>query len=1234
MVNTNYSLLSLNVRGLGNPIKRKSVFRWLKRSRYDVVMLQETHSTVQTESAWKPDWPGPAFFAHGSSNSKGCCILVREEVDFKPVSIKADRDGRFLIMKCKITSDPVTIVNVYAPNKDLEYVEFMHNLDDTLSMIDVSNLNDIIIGGDWNVVRNDELDKLGGSITLKPNGNNCIEMLMSKFNLNDVWRIKNPQVKRYSWRQCNPLIQCRLDYWLISDSMFDKVTNADIIPSIRSDHSAITLEFQNIPNLRKGPSFWKFNCSLLSDVNYVTEMRNKLREWIDNDETDDEQLKWELLKYKIRKFTCNFSKRKKDETLQRQKTLEHELCELERNLMKERDISRYKEVKNELEKIDDEKIKGAIIRSKVQWYEEGEKSTKYFLGLEKNRSIKKHVQKLTLSNGETTTCPKEIMNIATSYYRDLYSYKHSNFDCDSEKIFEHIKTLDNVDQEECEGNITTQECLNVINKLSKNKSPGNDGINAEFYSFFWPEISECFVASFNAGLHKGELSSSQRQAVITLIDKGKDRAFIENWRPISLLNVDYKIASKVIAQRIDDKIPKLIELTQTGFVKGRYMADTIRSVHDIIEYSQLTNNGGLLMMIDFKKAFDTLNRNFMFEVLQKMNFGPSFISWIKLFYNNIESCISNNGTSSSYFPLKRGVRQGDPLSSYLFILCAEILSNAIIHNDSIKGIEINKQAIKLLQYADDTTAVLKNEQSVKTFLDELRTFSSISGLELNTTKTEAMWLGVDPPFMLPYNIKWSYKPIKMLGVYVGWNLSEAINLSFSEKIINIKKLLLSWQHRKLTLNGKILILKSLALSQITHLLNVLPFPNVFMKELENLFYNFVWNGKTNKVKKSVFIQDFRCGGHKMIDIQSVNQTQKLKWVKLYLNNHRCLWRPLMEEMIRVENLNMFLRGNFDKCPTHTKSKFYQEVIQSLYTLNDRNEQNKKENLLNQYVFYNRRVKVNKKTVYDKELFTAGIWRICDLFNHDGTTIPFSVWKRRGVTNTKFLVWRGLLSCVKEFVIDMQNVTMINSSKQIILPTNDIIDLQHSNSNDVYCKIVKLKLEKPTALTYYLKQFTCLDDNEIGNMYILPRMCTSDMAIKEFQYKILHRYLPTNDLLYKMKLVSGNKCTFCNMYNENVIHLFFECTYVKQLLFKVQDIICIVDNLGNEFRFTTKDVILGYKLSQLNVSSLTINNLLLHFKMYIWKCKIIFVEPTYAKFKEYVESVKDLDSKLLYYYNEM
>ena len=340
--------------------------------------------------------------------------------------------------------------------------------------------------------------------------------------------------------------------------------------------------------------------------------------------------------------------------------------------------------------------------------------------------------------------------------------------------------------------------------------------------------------------------------------------------------MDYKIASKVLDQSLHDKIPKLVSLNQTGFVKGRCMNDTIRTLHDIVDFCKFTNTGGLLLMIDFEKAFNTLEWDFLFQTLEKMNFGQSFINWVKLFYNDIESCVSNNGVSSQYFKLERGVRQGDPLSAYLFILCMEIMSSSILRSDAIQGLTINSQEIKLLQYADDTTAVLKNQQSVKEFISLITKFGELSGLKINTQKTEALWLGDVPPFKLPNNIKWSNKPIKVLGAYIGWNLQDDNRLTISKKIIDMRKMLFPWKHRKLTLNGRVLILKSLAVSQIIHLASLLPFPDDLSQEIEQMIYEFLWNGKTHKVKKDVIIQDFKEGGHKMIDIRSLIMTQKLK----------------------------------------------------------------------------------------------------------------------------------------------------------------------------------------------------------------------------------------------------------------------------------------------------------------------------------------------------------------------
>ena len=218
-------------------------------------------------------------------------------------------------------------------------------------------------------------------------------------------------------------IQCRLDYWLISDSLFDKVVNLNIKPSIWSDHSAITVQFENIPCAHKGPNFWKLNSNLLKENDYTQTMRNKLKLWCEEYNIEDKRLKWEIIKFEIRKFTIEYSKRRRCEANERQKRLERQLCELERNLTTENRVSKYSEVKQELKQIDDEKINGHIIRSKVRWHEEGERSTKYFLGLEKARAVKKHLQKLKLKDGRITTDPKEILSAQADFYRKLYSSK-------------------------------------------------------------------------------------------------------------------------------------------------------------------------------------------------------------------------------------------------------------------------------------------------------------------------------------------------------------------------------------------------------------------------------------------------------------------------------------------------------------------------------------------------------------------------------------------------------------------------------------------------------------------------------------------------------------------------------------------------------------------------------------------------------------------------------------------
>ena len=203
--------------------------------------------------------------------------------------------------------------------------------------------------------------------------------------------------------------------------------------------------------------------------------------------------------------------------------------------------------------------------------------------------------------------------------------------------------------------------------MNNNKSPGSDGLTTEFYKIFWNDIKYYFVNSINTSYDSGHLTQLQKQGIISLIPKkDKELTNLNNWRPITLLNIDYKIATKAIANRMKNVLPNIINNCQTGFLKGRYIGENIRLLFDIIEHSSETNNPACLIFADFEKAFDSLDHSFMIKTLSSFNFGESFLNWINLFYTDIQTCVYNNGHMSNFFNVERGVRQGCPLSPYLF----------------------------------------------------------------------------------------------------------------------------------------------------------------------------------------------------------------------------------------------------------------------------------------------------------------------------------------------------------------------------------------------------------------------------------------------------------------------------------------------------------------------------------------------------------------------------------------
>ena len=202
-------------------------------------------------------------------------------------------------------------------------------------------------------------------------------------------------------------------------------------------------------------------------------------------------------------------------------------------------------------------------------------------------------------------------------------------------------------------------------------------------------------------------------------------------------------------------------------------------IGDIMDYTKLHNLPGLMVTTDFEKAFDSLSWNFLFKSLEKFNFGESFMKWIRLLYTNISSCIMNNGVATPLFSIRRGVRQGDPLSPYLFILALETLLTAIKQNQDIKGIVVEDKEIKCIAFADDLTNLMRDKESYASLSLLLSTYGQCSGLKLNQDKKEAYWLGNSYRNHEVLDINKVNEPIKILSIFFTYDQLKSKELTSS-----------------------------------------------------------------------------------------------------------------------------------------------------------------------------------------------------------------------------------------------------------------------------------------------------------------------------------------------------------------------------------------------------------------------------------------------------------------------
>ena len=393
-------------------------------------------------------------------------------------------------------------------------------------------------------------------------------------------------------------------------------------------------------------------------------------------------------------------------------------------------------------------------------------------------------------------------------------------------------------------------------------------------------------------------------------------------------------------------------------------------------YTDIENIDGLLMLIDFEKAFDSILWKFMYNTLEFLGFGENFIHWIQLLNRNFLASILQVGVKSDFFKTERGCKQGDPIAPYLFIICAQILYYLINKNPDIKGRTIGNREFRLTQLADDMTLILDGSQSsLQAALKTVEVFGSFSGLKINKSKTKLVWIGRRKhskcKLNINSNLEWGVSEFKLLRIWFSVDLVKIPSINYSMTLDNAKKLILNWKKRNLTPFGKITILETFILSKFNHLFGLIPSPSKdFLSKSNTLLYNFILDNKPDKIKSVHLCQDYKIGGLKMTNLECFIQSLKLTWIYRLLKCGASPWVIIFEETV--------------SCVT----KYHALGFNGLSTWSV----NKKKSILERYVAS--MIKISRPIKSNIELTSSVLW-----YNPDISDAPlfYPSWFRNGIT---------------------------------------------------------------------------------------------------------------------------------------------------------------------------------------------------------------------------------------------
>lgn len=490
-------------------------------------------------------------------------------------------------------------------------------------------------------------------------------------------------------------------------------------------------------------------------------------------------------------------------------------------------------------------------------------------------------------NGSWATEPSLVIKHIFDFHKIKFQNLSENRPRYTGSLF---KTLSEFEVSVLDAPFSCVETKNAVWGCGGGKALGPDGFTFKFIKNYWDTIGKDFISMVKRFEVDGHIPKGCNSSFISLVPKIQDPICIKDYRPISLIGCQYKVIAKILANRLGQVVHSVVSEVQTAYIKGRQIIDGPLMVNEIISWAKKKKECLFILKVDFEKAFDSLDWNFLDHTMEQMGFSEKWRKWISGCLNSAYGSVLVNGSPTKEFKIQKGLRQGDPLSPFLFIIAVEALHISLQEAKSrniFEGIKVGSNLVDVshLQYADDALIIGKwSLENAKNLCRILRCFHMATGLKVNFSKSKVFGVGVNNEALINFASVLKLQPSSLPCTYLGLPLGANLNIgsNWGPIIEKFHKKLTTWKAKTLSYGGRLTLLKSVLGALGTYFFSLFKAPKCVLNYLEKLRRNFFWGGSLESNKMSWIAwkkvcSPTSCGGLGIGSLRASNLALLTKW---------------------------------------------------------------------------------------------------------------------------------------------------------------------------------------------------------------------------------------------------------------------------------------------------------------------------------------------------------------------